>query len=316
MTLTWGALSRDLVDEWAALTNLLAEVDRTEEFYTAADLAEELTEPGVSPERDTVAAWQEGRLLAFGQVRVFAGLTDGHARTWLGGGVHPDFRGRGVGRRVMDRLERRGLELAGQRHPGAPITFEVSGGRDGDPVRPLVEHRGYRISRYYHLMRRTLEDADVPAPGPEVRPFSPELSEATRRAHNSAFATHPGSTPRSEQEWAGMVGAGTFRAEASRVIADRAGNVEAYVLAYQWVDGRLYLGQVGTIPTARGRGLARACLLGSLHAAADLGYSTAELNVDSANPSGAGRLYESVGFHLHATSAEYTRSVPSPDSGV
>lgn len=106
-----------------------------------------------------------------------------------------------------------------------------------------------------------------------------------------------------------MVGAGTFRADASHVIVGRDGGVEAYVLGYEWVEGRLYIGQVGTIQSARGRGMARACLLASLYAAAQQGFRTAELNVDSANPSNAGTLYESVGFQLHTTTAEYNLSV-------
>lgn len=309
MTFTWAPLHAGIVNDWADLTNVLAEVDRTEEFYTAEDLAEELREPGVNPELDTVAAWQDDQLIAFGQVRVFAGLTDGHARTWLGGGVHPDFRGRGIGRQIMDQLERRGIALADARHPGAAVKFEVSGNLEGDPVRRLLEHRGYRIARYYHLMRRPLGETGIPTPGRTVVPFSPELSEAARVAHNDAFATHPGSTPRSPEEWAGMLGASTFRPNASRVILGSEGGVEAYVLGYEWVDGRLYIGQVGTIQSARGQGLARTCLLASLHAAADQGFSTAELNVDSANPSQAGALYQSVGFRLHITTAEYNMSV-------
>lgn len=106
-----------------------------------------------------------------------------------------------------------------------------------------------------------------------------------------------------------MLGASTFRPNASRVILGSEGGVEAYVLGYEWVDGRLYIGQVGTIQSARGQGLARTCLLASLHAAADQGFSTAELNVDSANPSQAGALYQSVGFRLHITTAEYNMSV-------
>jgi ribosomal protein S18 acetylase RimI-like enzyme len=106
-----------------------------------------------------------------------------------------------------------------------------------------------------------------------------------------------------------MISARTFRAQASHVILGRNGGVEAYALGYQWVEGRFYIGQVGTIQSARGRGLARACLLASLRAAAAEGYRSAELNVDSVNPSNAGALYQSVGFQLHNTTAEYNLSV-------
>lgn len=56
MTVRWGSLSGECVQEWAELTNLLATVDGTEEFYEAEDLAEELFELGVDPAGGTVVA--------------------------------------------------------------------------------------------------------------------------------------------------------------------------------------------------------------------------------------------------------------------
>ena len=94
------------------------------------------------------------------------------------------------------------------------------------------------------------------------------------------------------------------------------GDVLAYVLTYQWVDGELYIGQVGTRQKARGQGLARACLVASLQAAVDSGrYHQVDLTVDSENPTGAGVLYESVGFTATRTMASYVRDEQPPDAG-
>ena len=52
-TVDWQPLSVETVADWAELTNLLAVVDGTEEFYDADALAEELREPGLDPRLDT-----------------------------------------------------------------------------------------------------------------------------------------------------------------------------------------------------------------------------------------------------------------------
>ena len=41
--LRWTHLTPDTTSQWAELTNLIARVDGTEEYYEAEDLAEELT---------------------------------------------------------------------------------------------------------------------------------------------------------------------------------------------------------------------------------------------------------------------------------
>jgi mycothiol synthase len=100
MAIRWSTLTDDDVTAWAELTNLLATVDGTEEFYTAEDLVEELHEAGFDPALDSIAAWLDDKLIGYSQLRVASGLSDGLARAHLSGGVHPDFRGQGIGREL------------------------------------------------------------------------------------------------------------------------------------------------------------------------------------------------------------------------
>ncbi len=309
MPLRWSTLDRDCVQEWSELTNLLGKVDDTGEFYSPEDLAEELEEAGVDPTKDTWAVWDGDALVAFGQLHVATALLEGRASAHLGGGVHPDHRGRGIGRVLMDRMEARARSLATERHPGAAVLLRASGGLEADPVRPMLEHRGYEIARYFVEMERELPGPAVPETAVPVEPFRSELAEAVRLAHNDAFSTHWGSTPRDEATWADLLGSRTFRPRESFVALGDDGRVLAYVLCYQWVDGELYVGQVGTRQEARGRGLARACLAATLRAGAEHGYTSSDLGVDSVNPTGATALYQSMGFHPVKTFAVYMRGV-------
>lgn len=307
---TWSHLQTDDVTAWAELTNLLARVDQTDEFYDAADLAEELTEHGVTPARDTWALWEADQLVGYGQVR-FRESHDGEATVHLGGGVHPDFRRRGLGTQLMDRMEARGAELARERLPGAPATWAAPGGIEGASVRPLLEGRGYAIVRYWNEMRRPVTPEPVVVPEVDallVSP-SPEHQEATRLAHNAAFRDHWGSGPKSAEAWNDTWTARSNRMPISTLALDPQGRVLAYVLVGQWVPEEAYIGLVGTIPAARGRGLAHAALLRTVSLAQ--GYDRVALDVDSASPTGATRLYEKAGFTLAKVTCSYHRQVPA-----
>ncbi|MGI8667537.1 MAG: GNAT family N-acetyltransferase [Jatrophihabitans sp.] len=303
---------------WTELTNLLAKLDQTDEYYEAADLAEELCEPGVDPALDTVAVWSGQILVGFGQLRVSTGLFQARVRAGIGGGVHPDFRGRGIGTEIMDRLEPRARQLSAQRHPGVEVLLRASGGIQGASVRRLLEHRGYRIVRYFHEMSRPLPAAlpaeasqQRPEAGPQVQAYRPELSEATRLAHNEAFSTHWGSTPWDAAQWQDFIGSRALRPELCFVSLGADGAVDALSMARQWVPGEAWVDLVGTRQRARGRGLARACLSATLRAAAEHGYRTAGLGVDSQNGQGAGALYSSLGFEVVRVLASYGRVVPA-----
>jgi len=309
MAIRWSTLRDDDVTAWAELTNLLAKVDGTAEFYNAEDLAEELHEAGFDPALDSNAVWLDDKLVGYSQLRVGSGLSDGLARAQLSGGVHPDFRGHGIGGELMDRAEARAAVLTAERHPGVEAVIRVSGGIEGDPVRALLEHRGYAVVRHYHSMKRALPASELLPTDTPVTPYRDEFAEATRLAHNDAFSTHWGSAPKDEAEWQDAMGSRSFRPKTSFVALADDGSVDAYVLNYQWVDAELYVGQVGTRIAARGRGLARACLTASLIAAGEQAYREVALDVDSANEQRAGRLYSSVGFEIDKTFASYQRSL-------
>lgn len=299
-TYRWTALSSAVVRPWADLTNVLADVDGTEEFYEPADLAEELEESGLDPERDTFAVWDGSALVAYGQVRVSGNLDgDGYAVVRLGGGVHPGARGRGVGRALIEAQEHRGTELAGQRHPGAPVLLRADGGLDGASVRALLTHRGYDVVRWFSLMTRPLTHEEPVAPPEGIRIVSPtpDLEEPVRLAHNEAFADHWGTAELTPERWHDVWSARGARFRVSSVALDADGHPLAYVMCGQWVARELYVNMVGTVRAARGRGLARACLARTISEAVRTGdYDTIDLHVDSESPTGATRLYESVGF--------------------
>ena len=71
-------------------------------------------------------------------------------------------------------------------------------------------------------------------------------------------------------------------------------------------------GSVHILGTRRGYrkiGLGRAILLSGLRRLRDDGVDTARLNVDAENPTGALRLYESVGFSVTYMSIAYAQDL-------
>lgn len=309
MNARFSTLSAADLLAWTQLTNLLAQVDGTDEFYDAVDLAEELEEPGFDPERDSIAVWDGDQLVGFGQLRVADVLFEGDAKASIDGGVHPEHRGRGIGGGIMDCLETRARELAAERHPGARVTVGFATGADGSSSGRMAVSRGYAPVRYFTDMMielpRNPGEAVEPAPSPEgpvVEVYTSEVEEAVRRAHNDAFADHWGAIPKTQERWADQQAARSFRPTMSPVIRstdtglDPAESVDGYALCGQWVEGELHVSLLGTRRRARHQGLAAALLHWVVAAAERDGYTMVDLAVDSASPTGAGRVYERVGF--------------------
>lgn len=315
----WARLSAADVTAWEALVHHLADVDGTEEYLSAEDLREELASSSVDPTEDTWAVWDGEQLVAFGLARCSPDLShEGLVRTFLDGGVHADHRGRGLGSDLMDRLEARARERAATMHPEQSGYLGAGGHIEGSSARTFLLERGYRVARYFNSLTRDLrETPEVPAvEGVVLRSPVPADETPVQTSHNTAFRDHWGSAPTSAEGWHERWTSRSNRHEISTIAVDeRSGEVLAYVLCGQWVDRELYVNIVGTVPTARGRGLAAACLARTISLAIERGsHDLVDLDVDSASPTGATRLYERLGFHLKRTTAAMRRDLHGPNS--
>lgn len=297
----WAPLTLEDVPAITELVNHLATVDGTEEFFREEDVAHDMGRSGFDPQRDSVGVWDGETLVGFAEVGVpTTPDNEGNGRGWVSGGVREGYRGQGLGRELMDRMEPRAEELVGERHHGARAAYlRASGGLVGSGAERLLRHRGYETVRFYNELTRPLTGAVTVPEVAGVQLLSPtdEHEERVRLAHNDAFRDHWGSGAQSEQAWHDNWRGSSRRGAVSTVALDDAGAVLAYVICSEWVDRELYVDIVGTVREARGRGLARAALLRTIDLATRSGdYDVVELGVDSENPSGATRLYEQVGF--------------------
>ncbi|MEV4900679.1 GNAT family N-acetyltransferase [Citricoccus sp. NPDC055426] len=312
----WTRLSVADVTSWAVLVNHLADVDGTEEYLAAEDLREELESTSLNPAEDSWAVWDGEQLVAFGLAHCSSTLShEGLVRTFVEGGVHADHRGRGLGTELMDRLEARARDRASTMHPQQPGYLSAGGQTEGSSARALLIERGYAVARHFNALTRDLTGAPEPPTVEGVALRSPVPADETpvRSSHNLAFRDHWGSAPTSEETWHERWTSRSNRDDVSTIAVDeRSGEVLAYVLCGQWIDRELYVNLVGTVPTARGRGLAAACLARTIGLALETGsYDLVDLDVDSSSPTGATRLYERLGFRPKRTTAAMRRDLPS-----
>jgi ribosomal protein S18 acetylase RimI-like enzyme len=147
-------------------------------------------------------------------------------------------------------------------------------------------------------MRREL-DGELPMPvwpdGVSVRTFEPADGEAVHALLDEAYrGWDAGYTPLAHAHWArAMIGDSEFD-PALWFLAERDGALAGCAL--YWDSG--WLKDLAVRADERGRGIGRALVLTGFHACARRGIRSVGLKVDAANPTGAQRLYESLGFTI------------------
>jgi len=92
------------------------------------------------------------------------------------GGVHPGWRGRGIGGRLLDRAEAAAVPLHRERYPDLPLSLHGSCLAGNAAAAALYAAHGYQPVRWFHAMTRDLSAACL---RPASLPGS--TSSATRR---------------------------------------------------------------------------------------------------------------------------------------
>ncbi|QCB93421.1 GNAT family N-acetyltransferase [Cellulomonas shaoxiangyii] len=312
--LTWRPLA---VEDASALTELVQVVEEADgqPFRTSTEeIQEELAADWRDLTRDTLVGLDaQGTMRAWAQVDSAPGDTR-VVRAFVSGGVHPLWRGRGIGRAVVAWLQGRArqvLAASGKDVPGRIAAYL----EDTAPASARVYRAaGFTPIRYYTEMRRSLRDPlpEVPlVEGIRVVPWSDELDDAVRLAHNESFADHWGSEPRTPEQWQGH--RAMFAPTWSFVAVTDDGEVAGYATSgryeHDWeVAGYSsgYTELLGVRRAWRGRGVAVALLATVMRAYAADGVDYAELGVDTANPSGAHGLYARLGYEVVHSSTMYS----------
>jgi ribosomal protein S18 acetylase RimI-like enzyme len=251
----------------------------------------------------------DGALAAVG---ILSPPPEGGQRADMLGGVHPAHQGRGLGREMLAWQYERVRQLHTDIAPDAPWHVETGASVDDRAAVRLFERFGFGPVRYFFEMVAQLdgERADVAMPdGLTATPYAPELAKPLYEAHMEAFSDHWGFQRRPFEKWfVGTVESEEFRPDLCRIAFD-GDEIAAYVLAYDNVEGREYIGQVGTRRPWRKRGVASALISASLAAAVADGKSSASLGVDADSPTGAVGVYERLGFEVKHKFVSYRRAV-------
>jgi mycothiol synthase len=294
------------------LLNLIEVAAGGEPAYLADDIDTYVATVTADPERDT-------RLVLAGDTLVAAGVVptppQGGYKLDLEGGVRPGWRGRGLGREMLGWQLARARELHTEHAPGSGWEVHASSMLGDEAAIRLYERMGLTPGRYWFEMVADLpvstEPVGLPA-GLDLVTYTPDRARALYEAHMEAFQDHWGYQRREWEKWAPLsVEAEFFIPDLSLLVLD-GDDIAGYVLNYRDPDPkRMYIGQVGVRRPWRRRGIAAALLTEALARAAGAGFTVAVLGVDADSPTGAGGVYERVGFRYSHRAATYVLPIRS-----
>ncbi|MCD8490195.1 MAG: GNAT family N-acetyltransferase [Desertifilum sp.] len=290
----------------ANLFNLCDAADRFDNWTTVTELQEDFTEPNLDPQRD-IRIWEnsEGELIAFASLWISEANQDNIVDGYLWFRVHPAIRKSDRTHEAIAWAEKRLREVAISRH--VQVNLRVSLRSTQQDLQAILQSCGLRCDRYFYRMARSLL---LPIPQPQLpqgftlRAVRGESEiEAWVDLFNDSFIDHWNHHPLTVERWQPELRSLHYRPELDLVAVADSGTLAAFCHCtiypeHNQAKGRKegWIGELGTRRGFRRRGLGRAMLLAGMHQLKAVGMDTALLGVDTTNPSGALKLYESVGF--------------------
>jgi len=235
--------------------------------------------------------------------------------------LDPAWQRRGIGRAMLSVLEDRVREIAAAA-PEVPLRqmqSEVGDKGVGNAV--LLEGAGFRPVRYTFTMRRPNLDDQLDAPMPEgleIREVQPEHLRAIWEADVEAFRDHWGASEPTEAGYLEFLDHASPEETALWRVAWDGGQVAGQVRSFISEEGnardgvkRGWVENISVRRPWRHRGLARAMMAASFPMLRARGMTEGMLGVDTENPTGATRTYQSVGFEPVGRDTVYRKDVGS-----
>ncbi|QNE22271.1 GNAT family N-acetyltransferase [Kribbella qitaiheensis] len=262
---------------------------------TLDDMADELAEPGFDLETDGWLVYAGEELVGYGNVfgkgdhsLIDVGIVtlDAVVAQWL-----------------LEQSTARAADL-GRTNGHTEIFADAGVYREDVERRELLAGAGFAPATTYHRMRIDhTGPVPVPEPPAEVVIHRGTFDEATRRAayevHTESFEGQFGFVPRPYDEWFKSREAMSTFDWSQLTLMELDGQPVAYrECTEQFVSDENcgYIGRLGVLKEARGRGLAKYLLRDAFALDAAAGRSGTLLHVDTNNPTPALGLYISVGM--------------------
>jgi mycothiol synthase len=309
--LDWRPLRRADLADLDQLISAAEHADDPSSRHSPAELHEAFDGRGADPERYAVVGRDvDGTLVAYGWDHPQAADVSPR-RVHLAGTVHPAWRGRGIGRAVLAWQISRARDLHAETRQAEHGPLQVIAYADEKQTaqRALYECFGLQPTRWLADMFLTFSGPPptitVP-PGVRLVPLSHKLLEAVRMVHNEAFADRWGAQPIDAVGWDEQLNRRASRLSWSWVALDAAtSEVIGYVtnaaheqdwaaqgFSEGWTD------RLGVRPCWRGRGVASALLLRSMHSFYEAGLDAAGIGIDADRPLEAFGRYQRLGYEV------------------
>jgi ribosomal protein S18 acetylase RimI-like enzyme len=257
-----------------------------------------------NPETDMLFAEMNGEVIGYQRVW-WDKLDDGTYTYGMVGFLRPDWRRNRIGTAMLQHAEARLRQIAAQHEAGAGKFFQTWANGSESGRQALLESQGYQPVRYFVEMTRDIDmplpDAPMPS-GLEVRPADVSMLRQVYEAHMEAFRDHWSFSEETFEEFSHWQDEPTFNPSLWKIGWD-GGQIAGMVLNFvneaenaEYNRKRGYTEGISTRRSWRKLGLARSLLVQSIAMFKEMGMTETALGVDTENPSGALKLYQSVGY--------------------
>ncbi len=237
-----------------------------------------------------------------------------HARIFIGGDVHPDYRRRGIGTHLLKLNEQRAQQHLAEAEPDVRVSILSWIDEKNAAAKHLLEQHGYSYIRSHWRMKIELNEAP-PTPkwaeGITVQTLAdnPSLFRAVYEADDEAFQDHWGYVSHTFEEWERWMSKRENFDPSLWFLAMDGNEIAGFSLCADEKEQGGWVHILGVRRQWRRKGIGEALLYQSFGEFYKRGIHEVYLGVDASSLTGATRLYKRVGMHVHRQSDTYEKEL-------
>ena len=154
----WRPATEGDIDALMVLMRALDTADHPTWTTAREEVADQFDTPFIDPVADSLIGLDgDGRIVALAWAELAPGR-ETRVQAYAFGGVHPELRGRGIGRQVLEWAAQRCLQRMAETRSTLPAWLLVYEEESNTAAIRLAERRGMRVERYFTSMERVLAD--------------------------------------------------------------------------------------------------------------------------------------------------------------